>query len=84
MALLSRTWRKSRAKTWGVIWGIRDHGTCRPWARVPRASWHIDARRTLTIGNGWRRIVATVPADKRAAVEALLEKKLGPRDADSP
>ncbi len=50
-----------------------------PWARLQRHTWHIDAHGQLTITKRWRRMAAIVPPDQRAAVEALLEEKMGPR-----
>ena len=58
----------------GIIFGMWR----RTWTQFPRVAWHIDDQGVLTLGkHRGARVQATVPPDQRAAVEALLEEKLG-------
>ena len=68
-----------------------DVGLCDDGVLVPQLlAWRWDkvkVRRPdreglgrLVLSHGWRRVVVNVPREQRAAVDALLEEKLGPSD----
>jgi hypothetical protein len=48
-----------------------------PWADVRVVRWDRYGSGRLVLGRGWRRIVAVVPSEQRAAVEDVLQQKLG-------
>lgn len=57
--------------------GIVLHGCIfRSWTRVGTFHWKHGVPGRLVLSHGWRRVVANVPPDQRAAVEALMREKL--------
>jgi hypothetical protein len=50
-----------------------------PWPDVRLLQWEREPKGRLSLNRGWRRIVAIVPPEQRAAVDAVLKEKLGGR-----
>ena len=46
------------------------------WDTVKVRRWDHEGTGRLVLGHGWRRVIVTVPPDRRPAVDALLEEKL--------
>ena len=55
--------------------GIFTQGSFWPWNDIRLLKWNAENGQ-LALGNGWRRLFATVPPEQREAVDRVLREKV--------
>jgi hypothetical protein len=61
--------------------GVFFQGHCWPWSQVHVTVRHAEKNSRFVLVSGWRQIVAAMPTQQRAAVDAVLKEKLADSNA---